>query len=179
MAYVGSHRRHQTSLLSQAAAPRGAKRSTTTLLSVLALFGACDREGLSHRRTGMVRGLPAPRKSPLIAFLRFQRAGPLSACSASSGLFRPENALELLPSGCLAAWRSRYVSAAHPPLPFRDELRRHLRLRRLHPFRKLGSKAKGDETPTLLTFSPLRRSLSLPSNRLPGSSSPALDGTRT
>lgn len=73
------------------------------------------------------RGLPRPARSPLIAFLRFQRAASpdvprtrprpdtLSARRSLDrpGLFHPENARELPPSGRYSARRWEPVSGLH------------------------------------------------------------------
>jgi hypothetical protein len=69
-----------------------------------------------------VSGAANSRRSPLLAFLRFQRAGRDNRFSSPSGLFRPENAPEFLPSGFLSFQRSEAVSSLDPPLPFMEQI---------------------------------------------------------
>lgn len=81
------------------------------------------------------RGLPPPARSPLVAFLRFQRAAfvqtffprdrgrssfPPERSFSRPGLFHPGNALELPPSRPCSARRSRPLSRPHPPVPLDD-----------------------------------------------------------
>jgi hypothetical protein len=63
-----------------------------TLLSVFFSSAHEERQALSS-------GSANSRQSPLIAFLHLQRAGRENRFSHPSGLFRPENAPEFLPSG--------------------------------------------------------------------------------
>jgi hypothetical protein len=63
-------------------------------------------------------GAANSRRSPLVAFLRFQRTGRQNRLYNLSGFFHPENALELLPSGLSSFQRSETVSSPDPPLPF-------------------------------------------------------------
>jgi hypothetical protein len=90
-----------------------------------------NRPPRSHGLTGVA----TPRRSPLMAFLRLQRAAAVSSTaqpheetepllkhlSSRSGSVSPrKRSWASPPSGLCSAWRSGPVSAPHPPLPLSD-----------------------------------------------------------
>jgi hypothetical protein len=160
----------------------------------LVLFSACKRTGSVVRSPDTMAGVAGPRRSPLVAFRRFQRAAPLdllgaarpmkervpgwsrATLSAAPGLFHPGSARELPPSGfCVSPERrprlrgrsSRAVGA------WRRALRpAHLALGcgGLVPPGNGGRPTGVGRPLTLVAFPPLRLSLPppwVPASRLP------------
>lgn len=78
------------------------------------------------------------------------------------GLFHPGNTPVLPPSGSYSSRRSRPVSEPLPPMQFRTVLRPHLPLRRFDPSEKGRRRAEARLRLTLLAFTSLRLSFSLP-----------------
>jgi hypothetical protein len=78
------------------------------------------------------------------------------------GLFRPGNTPVLPPSGFCSSRRSRPVSEPLPPMPFRTILSPYIRLRRFDPSEKGRRRAEARLRLTLLAFTSLRLSFSLP-----------------
>jgi hypothetical protein len=138
-------------------------RGPATLLNV-----ACSSALVVERF--LSGGVTKSHRSPLMAFLRLQRTVPQGATlSTQSGLFHPDNALELSPSGLLAVRRSSLVSETGPPVPFGATLRRRVRLRRIDPSAKrpqLRFHAKGPCPPGVLPFEALPSTVLAPASRL-------------
>jgi hypothetical protein len=138
-------------------------RSPATLLNV-----ACSSALVAERF--LSGGVAKSHRSPLVAFLRLQRAVPQGATlSTQPGLFHPDNALELSPSGLLAVRRYGLISETKPPLPFGAALRRRVRLRRIDPSAKrpqLRCHAKGPCPPGVLPFEALPSTALVPASRL-------------
>lgn len=88
--------------------------SPTTLVSF-----SCS-SALAAAENSIKGGAANSRRSPLLAFLRFQRAGHENRFRYLSSFFHPKNALELVPSGFSSFQRSEVVSNFDPPLPFSE-----------------------------------------------------------
>lgn len=126
------HRPRRNSLLSQAADPEGKAIRGNPPERFLALQRLQPRQPFppqARRRHGVAKS----RTGPLVAFLRFQRAGLNARSLDFPGFFHPGNTLELSPSGLCSPRRFGTVSSTIPSLPFHVALCRRLRLRRFTP----------------------------------------------
>jgi len=203
-ARTGFHPRLPT-VSSRVALRRSEKRCVAALMSVCLLFSACNREarsltspkarepqrpkhGASDRSA---REIPNARRhwraeharfrqSPLIAFLRFQRAGhvfPLSATRAkararlagrcanfttSPGLSHPDNTSELSTFKALIRSEMRTRLRVPSSLAVSRCALTACAASKAYPLREAGANRRVVSLPALLVFSPLRPSLSLP-----------------
>jgi hypothetical protein len=130
-----SHRSCRNSLLSQVAYPEGKAIRSSPPERFLSLQRLQPRQPFPPQ-AGRRHGVAKSRTGPLIAFLRFQRAGLNARSLNLPGFFHPGNALELSPSGLCSPRRFGTVPSAIPSLPFHLELCRRLRLRRFRPSEK-------------------------------------------
>jgi hypothetical protein len=141
-----SHRPYRNPLLSQAADPEGTAIRGSPPERFFSLQRLQPRKPFppqARRRHGVAKS----RTGPLLAFLRFQRAGLNARSLDLPGFFHPGNALELSPSGLCSPRRFGTVSSAVPSLPFHVALGRRLRLRRFTPSER---QVQPSRSPTVL-----------------------------